>query len=58
MTKEEVVELMKSSKSVAEWDENCDIVKACNGGVYPGFWYEVILISGLAADVKASWWDL
>lgn len=47
MKKEEVVKLMKSSKSEKEWNENCDKVKKeCNG--YPDFWYVEIIMSGLA----------
>jgi ABC-type Fe3+ transport system substrate-binding protein len=42
MNEEEVVILMKSSKSSKEWDENCDKVKDACGG-YPGFWFRVII---------------
>jgi len=53
MTEQEVVELMRGSKTRAEWDSNCDKVKAaCDG--YPEFWYQAILASGLAATVSAS----
>lgn len=47
MTKQEVIDLMKSSKSKQEWNDNCDKVKkACNG--YPDFWFVEIVMSGLA----------
>ena len=53
MNEQEVVALMKSSKSEAEWNENCDKVKkAC--GDYPPFWYSAIVLSGIAATTAAS----
>lgn len=50
MNKQEVVDLMKSSKSETEWNANCDKVKKTFGG-YPDFWYTAIVLSGIAADV-------
>lgn len=47
MTKEEVVQLMKSSKNSNEWNLNCDKVKKAFGNNYPAFWYETIILSGL-----------
>lgn len=45
---QEVEDLMKSSKSEKEWNENCDKVKKACGG-YPPFWYSAIVMSGLAS---------
>jgi hypothetical protein len=54
MTKKEVVNLMNSSRSELEWNNNCDIVKEkCNG--YPHYWYFEIVLSGLMNNVKKSW---
>lgn len=61
MNEQEVVDLMKSSKSQQEWNQNCDKVKAACGG-YPDFWYSAIVLSGLleqtlgkgAADIKIT----
>ena len=53
MNKEQVVQLMDSSKSRAEWDANCDKVKGACGG-YPDFWYEAIVNSGLASHKARS----
>ena len=47
MNQQQVVDLMKSSKSETEWNQNCDKVKAACGG-YPDFWYREIVMSGLA----------
>ena len=47
MKKEEVLKLMASSKNEAEWNDNCDKVKAKNKGVYPSFWREEVVLSGL-----------
>ena len=47
MEKQQVIDLMKSSKNSQEWNDNCDKVKkACNG--YPDWWYVEIVISGIA----------
>lgn len=54
MTRDEVVTLMKSSATEAQWNANCDKVKAACGG-YPPFWFEVILRSGVARETMASW---
>jgi hypothetical protein len=54
MTEKEVVELMSSAKSEEEWDANCDKVKRACGG-YPEFWYQAIILSGLARRVSATW---
>ncbi len=45
MTKEEVIVLMRSSKTTSDWNDNCDKVKAAHEGNYPDYWYlEVRLI--------------
>ena len=54
MNKEQVVELMESSKNSKEWDANCDKVKNAHGG-YPDYWYSEIVLSGLVNRVKAKW---
>jgi hypothetical protein len=54
MTRDDVVSLMKSSVSEAQWDANCDKVKAACGG-YPPFWFEAILRSGVAHETMAAW---
>jgi hypothetical protein len=54
MTEEEVVALMKSSKTETEWNANCDRVKRECGG-YPKFWWDAIQLSGVAREVKANW---
>lgn len=41
MTEQEVIDLMESSKSAREWEDNCDKVKDACGG-YPGFWWATI----------------
>ena len=55
MSEEQVVELMRSSKSEAEWNANCDRVKlaqlAIDGRDYPSFWYRAIMASGLRGEV-------
>lgn len=54
MEQKEVIELMKSSKSEDEWNNNCDIVKSkCNG--YPEFWYASIILSGLINETRIKY---
>lgn len=53
MSEAEVVSLMESSKSKAEWESNCDHVKRMCGD-YPEFWFTAIVLSGLASRVAAS----
>ena len=54
MNEKEVVALMESSKSEAEWNANCDKVKAACGG-YPDYWFGSIIGSGLLALTMAKW---
>lgn len=51
----DVVDLMLSSKTVDEWNDNCDRVKEANGGQYPGFWYKSIIQSGVLARSRDNW---
>ena len=54
-----VIALMESSKDSAEWDANCDKIKAANTRNgrpnYPSFWFSLIVQSGLADRVMAMW---
>lgn len=54
MTQEEVVSLMQSSRNEIEWNNNADKVKRQCGG-YPRFWFESIMLSGVANNVRNSW---
>lgn len=54
MTKQDVIDLMDSSKSEAKWNANADKVKAAFDG-YPDFWYEAIILSGLLTRVMMRW---
>lgn len=50
-----VVSLMKSSNNEDEWNDNADTVKAAFNGEYPTFWWEAIMISGVAAETAKKW---
>jgi len=52
MTPQEVKELMQSSKSEQEWNDNCDKVKKENGGDYPAWWFVEIMLSGTLRKAK------
>lgn len=53
MSKEQVVALMESATSEADWNAKCNQVKKAFGGQYPDFWYETVVTSGLARTVAA-----
>ena len=53
LTQDEVVELMKGSKTEAEWDANADAAKKAYGG-WPHFWYTEIIDSMLFAKKLAE----
>jgi hypothetical protein len=46
MKKQEVIDLMESSMSTKEWNENCDKVKKAHLGHYPDYWYSEMIASG------------
>lgn len=54
MQKSDVVKLMESSKSENEWNSNCDKVKLAHDGQYPNYWYETIIMSGVANKVMSN----
>ena len=51
----EVVELMTSSASRAEWDRNCQKVRQNFSGVFPSFWKMAIIDSGIAKQMEDKW---
>ena len=53
-TPEGVKELMASSTSETEWNDNCDSIKEANGGDYPDFWLGTVMMSGLYGKVSAK----
>lgn len=55
MEKQEVIELMESSKSRAEWIKNCDTVKEAFNDDYPDFWDSEIIKTGLLGATMARW---
>ncbi len=51
MTQDEVLSLMRSSKTSAEWDANCYKVKVAHNGEYPPYWFSEVIRSGLIKEV-------
>jgi hypothetical protein len=47
MEKQEILELMSSSKNQTEWNKNCATVKAAHNDGYPAWWYSEVILSGL-----------
>lgn len=47
MEKQQVIELMSSSKNMSEWNKNCNTVKEAHNNSYPSWWYSEIILSGL-----------
>lgn len=56
MTEQEVVDLMESSQTEQEWNNNATKVKQACGG-YPAFWFKAIVLSGLINRVAQRWGD-
>lgn len=54
MEKQEVIDLMKTSKNDKEWNANCATVKNAHGNSYPDFWYAEIISSGLCDEVLGA----
>lgn len=54
MTRAQVIDLMQSSQTVQDWNKNADTVKAAFNGDYPSWWYEAIIISGVADKTLAK----
>lgn len=54
MNQQQVVELMESSNTEAEWNANCDKVKVACGG-YPDFWYSAIIQAGILSKTSKKW---
>jgi hypothetical protein len=50
MTRDEAIILMSGSASFGEWHRNAACVKGCNGGTYPGYWDEAIVLSGVMGE--------
>ena len=46
-TPEGVTAHMSEATSEDDWNKRCDQVQAANGGNYPDFWYETVILSGL-----------
>ena len=55
MSEAQVVQLMQSAISEADWNAKCDQVKKACGGKYPSFWYAAVVMSGLSRSVAARW---
>jgi len=54
MEKQEVINLMRSSKNSQEWNANCNIVKQAHNCGYPAYWYQEIILSGLCDEVLGA----
>lgn len=50
-TAEGVAAYMRESTSVEDWNNRIEHVKNANDGQYPSFWWETIVMSGLAEEV-------
>ena len=55
MSENDVVVLMRSSRSEVEWNANCDKVKREFGGGYPSWWFSAIMLSGLYEETSQGW---
>jgi hypothetical protein len=54
ITPEHLAAYMSQATSEADWDARCDVVKEAFYGGYPSFWWETIMVSGLARRTMAN----
>lgn len=52
MSDDQILILMKSSKSQSEWNRNCDCVKKAFNNDYPKNWYSLIIHSGVLNETR------
>jgi len=55
MTKNQVIAMMRDTKSEEEWNANVEKVKTCFNGKLPPFWMAEIIMSGIAEKAMKSW---
>ncbi len=46
---------LKATKNESEWNDVCDSIKRARGNQYPPDWWQVVMMSGLAAKVRINW---
>ncbi len=46
---------MEQSKNESDWNKRCDEVKAANYGGYPVWWFDTIILSGIAGETSKRW---
>ncbi len=51
------IELMESSQTAEQWNNNCDTIKGLNDGNYPDDWWEVMKLSGRMDKIFSRWND-
>ena len=51
-TKEQLINVMKSSKNEQEWNDNYDRIKRSAAFKY---WWETIMMSGIAHQIQQGW---
>lgn len=44
ITRENLAQFMRAAESYDDWNRRCDIVKDANGGGYPDFWWDEIMV--------------
>lgn len=54
MNPQQVIDLLKTSESEAQWNANCDTIKKACGG-YPDFWWNDIILSGVMRRIANRW---
>lgn len=55
MTKDEVISLLRTTRSEQQWNDACDKIKQAFGGKYPDWWFLEVLASGLMAEISSTW---
>ena len=50
-----VAAYMSASTSEQDWQDRIDAVKAANNGDYPPFWFQTIVLGGVAEKTAPKW---
>lgn len=55
MTKDDVMALLESCQSAADWEAACETIKEAHNWSYPTYWWEDVKKSGLMDRIMARW---
>lgn len=54
-TKDGVCALLNTCETLEDWDIHITAIKEANGGGYPDFWYDLVIIGGMCDSIITRW---